>query len=74
MAVGLAVLTLLVLARACPMFCEMTDDEVVEAIKATASTRANLKRLDDGDLDYPCALEARCDLGSELWDCCETVA
>lgn len=46
MALGVSVLVLLVLARAChKSFCDMTDDEVVAAVKKTASTeQANLKR------------------------------
>ena len=73
MALGLAVLTLLVLARACPTFREMSDEEVVEAITATASTRANLKKPDDRDFELSCAMEPSCAFGSGLWDCCQIV-
>ncbi len=73
MALGLAVLTLLVLARACPTFREMSDEEVVEAITTTASTRANLKKPDDRDFELSCAMEPRCAFGSGLWDCCQIV-
>ncbi len=73
MALGLAVLTLLVLARACPTFREMSDEEVVEAITATASTRANLKKPDDRDFELSCAMEPSCAFGSGLSECCQIV-